>query len=256
MGQQRSEIVLSPDSWHAKLIHWVFGFGIRDFKNLCPYFWILIASILVVIPVTPIKVIFLAINWIIGKMTNLKEKGEQRDLERFIANLSRGEIFALVCYKYGSESIKNKTKFNSKYRTIFDKIRNDLFIYTGKTKPIKDIIDLISDKYSKKNNKWENWYKDFNTEYNIRQKELEAFQEKEIKKASEKKKKSEEIRQIIEVTKYFVKTVVLVAFFLLMGVISQVAIQVLVFFFTREPQDYLTFLEIIGVIIALVLIGI
>ena len=254
MDQQRSEIVLSPNSWHAKLIKWVFGFGTEDFKNLCPYFWTLVASILVVIPVTPIKALCLALNWTIEKLIDLIEKGRERNFDRFIANLSKGELFALVCYKYGSESLRKKTEFDSKYRIIFDKIKINLFHYAGKTRSMSDLIDLICSRFEK-DSKWEKWDKDFETEYNIRKQELEILSDKLRKKPIKKKKNSEIIGQITEATKYFIKTFLAIASFILMGIFSQIFIQVLIFLFTREAQDYITFLEILGMIITIVIFG-
>jgi len=255
MGQQRSEIVLSPDSWHAKLIHWVFGFGIRDFKNLCPYFWTLVASILVVIPVTPIKVIFLALDWIIEKVTDLIERGKEQNFDRFIANLSKGELFAIVCYKYGSELIRKNTNFESKYIIIFDKIKLNLLHYTGKTYTMMDLVDLICNKFEK-DNRWEKWDKDFETEYNISKQELEILNDKLRKKTIKKNKNSEIIGQITEATKHFIKTFIVVVFFLIMGIFSEIFIQILTFLFTREAQDYLSFLEIIGIGITISVLGI
>ena len=57
--QQKPKLIsLSEQSWHFKLIKFVFGAMLPDLKtitNLCPYFWLLIASLFLVIFVCIIK---------------------------------------------------------------------------------------------------------------------------------------------------------------------------------------------------------
>ena len=66
MEQEKEKLVgLSKTSWHYKLVRFCWNIEPdKVFKNLCPYFWLSIASILVVIPIGIYRVIIsLAKEW-------------------------------------------------------------------------------------------------------------------------------------------------------------------------------------------------
>lgn len=43
---KESLVTMSKDSWHYRLVLWAWGIYGEDYKNLCPYFWLVVAAVL------------------------------------------------------------------------------------------------------------------------------------------------------------------------------------------------------------------
>lgn len=67
--EERASVQISTKSWHYRLMKYVLGQNApepRSMRNLCPYFWLLIFTLLVSVPYIPLKLIFQGLN----KVTN------------------------------------------------------------------------------------------------------------------------------------------------------------------------------------------
>jgi hypothetical protein len=108
MEEKVKLISLNEKQWHYRLIKFVFGNSMpepKTLKNLCPYFWIWIASMILVVPVTPFKLLF----WLFKVPFILLEKFANSRFIHWVETLSPDEAFDLYEYNY-NESIKRTKK--------------------------------------------------------------------------------------------------------------------------------------------------
>ena len=73
---EKASVKLSTKSWHYKLIKFILGSAAPtpyNMNNLCPYFWLLVFSLLVVPFVAPIKGIAKFLTWFFNGFINLLE---------------------------------------------------------------------------------------------------------------------------------------------------------------------------------------
>jgi len=63
---EKASVKLSKRSWHYRLLKFVWGEDVREFNNLCPYYWLMVFNMFVVIFVAPIK----GFVWIIDKFVD------------------------------------------------------------------------------------------------------------------------------------------------------------------------------------------
>ena len=97
-------IKLSTKSWHYKLIKFIFGGMLpepKTMKNLCPYFWMLIASILVVPFIGPIKVIIQLIWKSMTVIVEALESLNDKYVVNWIDKLTDAEAYAI--YEEGTQ---------------------------------------------------------------------------------------------------------------------------------------------------------
>lgn len=257
MGQQ-SEIKLSVNSWHAKLIKWVFGFDPEDFNNLCPYFWLLIASILFVIPVTPFRLISRVLSLLGKKIRISKKKNIEKSFEKFIKNLSKGEIFYIMC---GSDESLYKLRTQSKYWAyspiINHQLEAKLLIAAGgdRVKRIElwyEMIKIITEKYVK-DESWKSWVKEFDEEA----RQLKKIRDElELAKKEKKKRKSRAINDIIAVTKFIVRTLTTLLLVPIGYIFTTTLTNIFVWLFTRGSDFYMDLLWVLIAIVILVLLQI
>lgn len=104
MEEKTKHIQLSTDQWHYKLIKFVFGKMTPDpttMVNLCPYFWILIASLFLVVFITPFKLLGWLLKWIFEEIIASIERQEESRSRRWVSGLSKVE--ALELYSQATE---------------------------------------------------------------------------------------------------------------------------------------------------------
>jgi len=85
---------LSPNQWHGKLIVFTFGYDPTDFKSLCPYFWLMMASFFV----CPFVAVYKSVKYILDKICDAIDKfmdGKiMYDYEtNVVPKLTKGQIF-------------------------------------------------------------------------------------------------------------------------------------------------------------------
>lgn len=47
--------VFKKNSWHAKLMKFVWGYTTNDFRNMCPYFWLSVFNVVFILPILIVK---------------------------------------------------------------------------------------------------------------------------------------------------------------------------------------------------------
>ncbi len=48
--------ILKKNSWHAKLMHWIWNYHYWEFRNMCPYFWLTVFNCVFIIPIAIVKI--------------------------------------------------------------------------------------------------------------------------------------------------------------------------------------------------------
>ncbi|MCK9575527.1 MAG: hypothetical protein WC979_02160 [Candidatus Pacearchaeota archaeon] len=110
MEEKVKLISLNEKQWHYKLIKFVFGNSLpdpRSLKNLCPYFWVTIASMILVVPVLPFKLIGMLIR---GTKTAWR-KSKEAAVSRWIKTLSLAEAFDLYYGNWYEDEVIKRPKF-------------------------------------------------------------------------------------------------------------------------------------------------
>jgi len=72
------EFELNKNGWHVKLMYYIWGTTTDDFSNMCPFFWLTILNIVLVIPYTIIKGIMAIFKIIQNIEYNLQHKKRER----------------------------------------------------------------------------------------------------------------------------------------------------------------------------------
>jgi len=106
MEEKVKLVTLSEKQWHYRLIKFVFGNMLPDpktLKNLCPYFWILVASLIVVIPSLPFKFL----NFVAKLVAKGLLKFKDSKLRKWISSLTSFEAYDLFMYN-GADEIINR----------------------------------------------------------------------------------------------------------------------------------------------------
>lgn len=113
MEEKIKMISLSANQWHFKLIKFVFGSAVgnlSNIRNLCPYFWLLIAAMIVVIPVLPFKLLGMFFK-VVGK---LSDKFQESKMHKWLSSLTPFEAYDLYDTYGAYGGVIKKPKYASK----------------------------------------------------------------------------------------------------------------------------------------------
>lgn len=167
MGKDKL-ICITKNDWHYKLIKFTWGIDPSMFKNLCPYFWLTIASIFCCL--------FKALYVFLRELWYAFDRFDQRNYER---RLSRAQIFYEYACLYGIRYIESRGEDIKYYKRVHEKLRN------------KD-----KDQFLKRLGLTEKEVKgfevDFDKDISIREEQKAIYKEK--RKLCEQKKQREEER--------------------------------------------------------------
>ena len=160
MSQEKATVTLSTRSWHYKLVKFILGSATPtpdNMHNLCPYFWLMVFSILVFPVWAPIKGIYLLVNylsdsfmnWVMGSMITpvaLTWEEKLSDLDAYQIwqndmsisksykkafgddNYIDSDEFVLEWWKkkYGKEPLKDgSSRYNRSYTASFNNWRDE-----------------------------------------------------------------------------------------------------------------------------------
>lgn len=81
--------VLSKNSWHMKLMKWVWNLDHRDFSHICPYFWMSVLNLVIVIPLSAIRLLLWCIKTPFSKLQTYIDRKEQANFDRWIEQLTK-----------------------------------------------------------------------------------------------------------------------------------------------------------------------
>lgn len=64
------EFTLSKDSWHAKLMNFMWKMDHTDFTHVCPYFWLSVLNVITVVCFWPLILLWLGVSWLFVKIVD------------------------------------------------------------------------------------------------------------------------------------------------------------------------------------------
>lgn len=104
------EISLSEKSWHFKLLKYMWDVDVDSLTNMCPYYWSVVCSVIILAPYLIIRYFMKAIEWIhnlevLKKVTSIKIKkpliiaSKKESKPLFTIPQSKKDIFSLIWRK-------------------------------------------------------------------------------------------------------------------------------------------------------------
>lgn len=234
MEQHEKLIKITPNCWHYRLIKYIWGIDPKMFMNLCPYFWLTIAS-LVVVPFV----------WVYRKIVSFFRKIEDyiddyldnvfnKDAEIFIKQLKPEHIIELSKYGY-SESY-----CDVKIPSFITKKHSYTFVI-NKWKEINKIEDL-----SNFEDNWKNFKEKINSErFSIEREKIIEEQKKNDKLKKDKEKLNNVIKNTKHITGFIITAFLSFVFFFV--------IKLFVYIFVFFTELIMNNLVVTGSAIAIIL---
>lgn len=190
-------ISFNENQWHYKLMSYVWDIDPKMFKNLCPYFWLTVASILVVPFVFIYRNIVSFCKNIVKKISNRVDKILYDDFRKWVSTLSENQVL------YFDENFYKSSSFlPSAFRKQFG-LYDAIYEWRMQHKITEDKFQELKNKET-----FLNYIKEINQKETIK---LENERKKECEKAAkslDKERKKEEFKKkynkIISYTKAFV----------------------------------------------------
>lgn len=183
-------ITISKDAWHYKLLVYVWDINPSVYKNLCPYFWLTIASIVLFPFVFVYRTIRNIISTISRYINKIIDDSLEHDFITYLNKFSANDILYLDNNKNGDYDVwKNMPKTFKKSYTVSDMV--------SKWKKINN-IDVLTYNKLLTSDEYVSYAKKKNKEY------FDKLN-REIKEHAEKNeislKKKEKLNKIIKYTK-------------------------------------------------------
>lgn len=248
MGKDKL-ICITKNDWHYKLIKFTWGIDPSMFKNLCPYFWLTIASIFVS-PFVAVFKMFVGIFELIGKaigkvLLSIYDSYEENSYEAFLDTLDESQIYYM------------------KYERSWKKVPSNACSYTHFAvlhKKFKDISigKMLSDVMKRRNltdKKIDSYSSEFKTKFDCLEKirEQKEYHDRLKREKAEKQAKQmkDTMYKIAESTKMIFKF----SFVLLIGTailfVTNILIDLFCFLGNFDYSfDWSRIWEVIGYIIA------
>lgn len=111
---------LKANSWHTKLNKWIFDIDYRDFRNMCPYFWITVLSALLSPFILFVKVLITIIKYLSEKTGLVFKKWEKYCEKRKETWLEKQMNYLLDLTDKDDEYVIKKVKENPELSQIFE----------------------------------------------------------------------------------------------------------------------------------------
>lgn len=194
MEEKIKLVKIKETDWHFRLVKFCWKINPKVFRNLCPYFWLVMGSIVAFIPMS----LYRGIEWCIGWIKNLlknywesyNKEYSQKVYKKYLQSLSKGQIYYL---KY-QNTIPLETRRYKRFAQFNNKDLNNL------------LLDAIEE-FGLKDKDIKKYKEDFSLEL---KKEEELYErncklqlEAEIKKEKREEKMRELGYKISEYSKHF-----------------------------------------------------
>lgn len=160
-------IKLNESCWHYKLIRFVWAFEPNEFKNLCPYFWLTIASLFVLPFILIWKGVLKCCNLICYPFIKLTEWIDEKSYQKQVLKFSETDLYFL---KYRNE--------------------DSLLMRKAKRLKVFKLLDKFADKYPDKINKL---LENFQDTLEV----LHAFSNRVDQSYKQKEKKDKELSEFL-----------------------------------------------------------
>lgn len=83
----KTSFTLTKDSWHMRLMSYIWGYQTRDFTHMCPYFWLSVINLFIIVPIFLFRNIVGPILIGIDKANKYFEKQEEKEYEKMVERL-------------------------------------------------------------------------------------------------------------------------------------------------------------------------
>ena len=182
MGNKKL-VKFSENDWHYKLIRFVWGIDPSIFRNLCPYFWLMIASVFVFLPVLVYK----------GLKLIFKKAGEYND-RAFENGLSEEELYYVYqsiedAFSWNEARILTRNKRYKYLKEHFNHYSADSFLQR---------FGLTKDRVMKYKKSFDTTYNKLVKDYEV---ECENKKVKERKAVKQARKREDIAKRVSNVTK-------------------------------------------------------
>lgn len=114
MEQHEKLIKITPSCWHYRLIKYIWKIDPKMFMNLCPYFWLTIASLFVLPFVWFYNVIKNGFITFFDKISEHMDKIFDKELENWVKTLNEAQIIELDKFGWNSEDVSVPYSFKKK----------------------------------------------------------------------------------------------------------------------------------------------
>lgn len=153
-------VTLKKDSWHVKLIDYCFDIDATSFNNFCPYFWLLMLSIMFVPFISSFRVIINGLNNLDDWCSKFKKEKNKKKYIKFIKGIDKGTVYNIIYNKYFS--IPNGLW--CLWVDYYDSMNNSNSTYLSEEKLLPFFIKDLK-KYHKVNYKFKQKYSGIKPEY-------------------------------------------------------------------------------------------
>lgn len=106
MEQHEKLIKITPSCWHYRLIKYIWNIDPKMFMNLCPYFWLTIASLFVLPFVWLYRLIKKCITTFFDKIGEYIDKVFDKELEKWVKTLNEAQIIEIDRFGWASDDVK------------------------------------------------------------------------------------------------------------------------------------------------------
>lgn len=127
--------VLRKNSWHMSLMKWIWNLNYRDFSHICPYFWMSVLNIVIIIPVALFRGLAYLLKGMFGWIGDSLERRVNEKYERWLNRLQDNpqetlEWFAKACkadynafdgaleYRWGKISYSEREAYRAQLREL------------------------------------------------------------------------------------------------------------------------------------------
>lgn len=114
MEQHEKLIKITPSCWHYRLIKYIWNIDPKMFMNLCPYFWLTIASLFALPFVWLYKVIKNGITAFFDKIGEYIDKVFDKELEKWVKTLNEAQIIEIDKFGWNSDDVNVPFSFKQK----------------------------------------------------------------------------------------------------------------------------------------------
>lgn len=243
-------VSISERDWHYRLVKFVWDFEPKEFKNLCPYFWLTIASMIVFPFVGVYRMCSKAVGKVSSLISRVHRENAKTSYRKILMNLSKEEVFFIVNY--------DRLYLDSHFATARRCDYMGRFVRGLSRKTFRDVAEDIKSELGIDEESTDEWRELFNRkiesverEYNERIRKMQCQIEKN---ESRKKQRRYLMNDVIEITKnmslVFMTLVIVLLFMLFSFLLTDFA----VLLFTLSMEDYIVLLRVLGFMLCGVII--
>lgn len=222
MQEKEKLISISRDAWHYKLIKDIWDINPSTFRNLCPYFWLVVAGLMALPFVKLYRWFASFLNWMTRVRNDRRRNNYSRNYTQWVASLKPYEVVEISNNGIYSDLLKIPKPIKDKEYSW--KIVRDYLQYHK--------IGSESEFIKEHETEWKKYFEKENAKI---ERKLEKERKKEEEKAKALKKRQEDLEKAENVIKNCKKAIgVLITLFMMTVVFFLTSI--LVWLFTSLIQ--------------------